>query len=86
MGTNPYIARTLEDFRSSFQWLATYPEVKTLEENEEFARQLERLVERHKDDIPRMARGWVFLFLLTPFKNELSCSSIPAVSRNVRDT
>jgi 26S proteasome regulatory subunit T1 len=57
VGTNPYVARTLDSFRSSFEWLARYPEVTTLRENEEFAKQLEMLVEKHKDDIPRMAKG-----------------------------
>ena len=57
VGTNPFVARTLDSFRSSFEWIATYPEVRTLEENEEFAKQLEMLVEKHKDDIPMMAKG-----------------------------
>ncbi|KAI5124028.1 hypothetical protein M0805_003859 [Coniferiporia weirii] len=58
VGTNPYVARTLEAHRRSFEWLATYPEVRTLEENDEFATQLERLVQNHANDIPTLAKGF----------------------------
>ena len=57
VGTNPYIARTLENHRRSFEWLATYPAITTLEENVEFSTQLEHLVHRHANDIPTVARG-----------------------------
>src|SRR5262245_18723966 len=36
VGTNPYIANALNAYRESFRWLATYPSVKDLEENESF--------------------------------------------------
>lgn len=62
VGTNPYVARTLEAHRNSFEWLATYPEVKTLHENDEFASQLENLVQKHANDIPTMAKGYVLIF------------------------
>ena len=57
VGTNPYIARTLNGFRKSFQWSATYPHVKNLEENAAFSTQLEKLVQDHANDIPTMAKG-----------------------------
>lgn len=57
VGTNPYIARTLNGFRESFLWSATYPPVKNLEENAAFAAQLEKLVQDHANDIPTMAKG-----------------------------
>jgi 26S proteasome regulatory subunit T1 len=57
VGTNPYIARTLNGFRKSFLWSATYPHVKNLEENAAFATQLEKLVQDHANDIPTMAKG-----------------------------
>jgi 26S proteasome regulatory subunit T1 len=58
VGTNPYIANALNAYRESFQWLATYPAVKNLEENEAFASQLEGLVQSHANDIPTMAKGY----------------------------
>lgn len=58
VGTNPYIARTLNGFRKSFLWSATYPHVKNLEENAAFATQLEKLVQDHANDIPTMAKGF----------------------------
>ncbi|EGN96133.1 hypothetical protein SERLA73DRAFT_76126 [Serpula lacrymans var. lacrymans S7.3] len=58
VGTNPYVANTLTAYRQSFEWLATYPPVKTLEENAEFTAQLEQLVTSHANDIPTMAKGF----------------------------
>lgn len=57
VGTNPYIARTLEVHRTSFEWLATYPEVKSIKENADFSTQLEHLVQCHSNDIPTLAKG-----------------------------
>ena len=57
VGTNPYVARTLEVHRESFEWLATYSEVRNLEENANFATHLEHLVQCHANDIPTMAKG-----------------------------
>ncbi|KAJ7067732.1 atypical/PDHK/BCKDK protein kinase [Mycena belliarum] len=59
VGTNPYVASTLDAYRDSFQLLATYPPVTTLDENRHFAEQLEDLVERHVNDIPTMAKGFL---------------------------
>lgn len=58
VGTNPYVANTLNGYRESFKWLATYPTVKNLEENEVFATKLENLVASHANDIPTMAKGY----------------------------
>jgi 26S proteasome regulatory subunit T1 len=57
VGTNPYIAKTLNAFRKGFLWLASYPRVKTLKENAIFVSHLEDLVQTHADDIPTMAKG-----------------------------
>lgn len=62
VGTNPYIANTLNAYRESFRWLATYPPITTLAENAVFAEQLEDLVQSHANDIPTMAKGCVFKF------------------------
>ncbi|KAJ6606661.1 atypical/PDHK/BCKDK protein kinase [Mycena vulgaris] len=59
VGTNPYVATTLNAYRDSFQLLATYPEVTTLEQNKKFSEQLEDLVQRHANDIPTMAKGFL---------------------------
>ena len=70
VGTNPYIARILDGFRTSFLWNATYPQVKNLEENAIFTAQLEALVRDHANDLPTMAKGYdtqSYLFVLPSF-------------------
>lgn len=57
VGTNPYVASTLNAYRTSLQWLATYPPPKNLQDNAVFAEKLEQLVQRHANDIPTMAKG-----------------------------
>jgi 26S proteasome regulatory subunit T1 len=61
VGTNPYVTRTLEAYKESFQFLATHPQITTLEENRHFVEQLAALVQRHANDIPTMAKGCVIL-------------------------
>lgn len=61
VGTNPYVSKTLNAYRQSFQFLASYPPVTTLEENTSFTAELSHLVESHRNDIPTMAKGFVFL-------------------------
>ncbi|KAG9123293.1 26S proteasome regulatory subunit 7 [Ceratobasidium sp. 392] len=58
VGMNPFVMRTHKLYHSSFERLATRPEVKTLEENEAFSRELENLVEMHANDIPTIAKGF----------------------------
>lgn len=60
VGTNPFIARTRQQYRSSFIALASQPSVETLEDNWEFSQKLEELVKIHANDIPAMAKGCVF--------------------------
>lgn len=60
VGTNPFISRLLHNYRTSFQHLATYPEIKTLSDNAKFAARLEQLVQAHANDIPIMAKGYHF--------------------------
>ncbi|CAK5264058.1 unnamed protein product [Mycena citricolor] len=59
VGTNPYIANTLEAYRDSFELLANHSPVITLEDNKRFTEQLANLVERHANDIPTMAKGFL---------------------------
>ncbi|CAE6450843.1 unnamed protein product [Rhizoctonia solani] len=58
VGMNPFIMRTHKLYHSSFERLATFPEVKSLEDNDEFSRELESLVEMHSNDIPTIAKGF----------------------------
>ncbi|KAH9946386.1 26S proteasome subunit P45 [Epithele typhae] len=58
VGMNPFIARTLEAHRSSFEFLITHPPVTTLEENMQFIEHLANLVQTHANDIPAMAKGF----------------------------
>jgi hypothetical protein len=59
VGTNPYISKTLERFRASFEELNSYPLIKDVWENAQFASMLERLVQSHADDIPTLAKGYI---------------------------
>jgi 26S proteasome regulatory subunit T1 len=61
VGTNPYVTKTLDSFRESFQWLATYPPVTNLQENEQFVEQLAGFVQKHANDVPTMAKGCVII-------------------------
>ena len=61
VGTNPYVRKTLDAYRESFQWLATHPPVTNLHENELFVEQLADLVQRHANDVPTMAKGCVVI-------------------------
>ncbi|KAL5636148.1 hypothetical protein ACGC1H_004838 [Rhizoctonia solani] len=58
VGMNPFIMRTHKLYHSSFERLATFPPVKTLEDNDRFSRELESLVEMHSNDIPTIAKGF----------------------------
>ncbi|THG99044.1 hypothetical protein EW026_g3241 [Hermanssonia centrifuga] len=58
VGMNPFIAKILAAHRRSFQLLATYPTVESLEDNVKFTTQLEALVQTHVNDIPIMAKGF----------------------------
>lgn len=69
VGVNPFVARILAAHRRSFQLLATYPSVNSLEDNRRFTEQLEALVQFHANDIPVIAKGYVELrfFVLSSF-------------------
>lgn len=57
VGMNPFIARTLQAHRNSFEFLIRHPPITTLEQNARFIEQLSDLVHGHADDIPAMAKG-----------------------------
>lgn len=57
VGTNPYVAKTLNAYRESFLWFAMHPPVTTLAENAKFVEQLADIVQSHNNDIPTMAKG-----------------------------
>ncbi|KAG6849417.1 hypothetical protein H0H93_008663 [Arthromyces matolae] len=58
VGTNPYVANTLNAYRESFRWLATHPPITSVSENAKFAEQLADLVQGHANDIPTLAKGF----------------------------
>jgi 26S proteasome regulatory subunit T1 len=60
VGTNPYVATTLNAYRESFKRLVSYPPVRSINENAEFAACLEVLVQNHANDIPSLAKGYEF--------------------------
>ena len=66
VGMNPFMSRILDVHASSFHRIATYPKVTTLDQNEKFTMELERLVNSHVDDIPQMAKGYVLRCIKPP--------------------
>ncbi|EJU05310.1 alpha-ketoacid dehydrogenase kinase N-terminal domain-containing protein [Dacryopinax primogenitus] len=58
VGVNPFISRLYTIYRESLDALLREKEVTTLEENDEFVRRLQGLVESHANDIPIMAKGF----------------------------
>lgn len=76
VGMNPFMSRILNVHASSFYRLATYPKVITLEQNEQFTTELERLVNSHVDDIPQMAKGYAL-----PYENTLPILNISQPTR-----
>ncbi|KAG6861884.1 hypothetical protein C0995_010590 [Termitomyces sp. Mi166 len=58
VGTNPYVANTLNAHRESFRWLATHPPITNIADNAKFAQQLANIVQNHANDIPTMAKGF----------------------------
>ncbi|EMD38696.1 hypothetical protein CERSUDRAFT_123238 [Gelatoporia subvermispora B] len=58
VGMNPFIARTLEAHRRSFQFLTSHPPVRTLEDNAVFSTKLDSVVQSHAHDIPTLAKGF----------------------------
>jgi 26S proteasome regulatory subunit T1 len=59
VGTNPYIAKTLNAHKDTFTWLATHVPVTSLSDNEKFVEKLAGIVQNHTNDIPTMAKGYV---------------------------
>lgn len=57
VGRNPYIAQVYNLYESSFQTLSAFPPIKTIEDNDEFTRTLDQLVEDHSDNVPVLAKG-----------------------------
>ena len=85
VGTNPYVSKTLNAYRQSFQFLATYPPVTTLEENTSFTAELSQLVESHRNDIPTMAKGCV-LFVCCGSNACVLITVVTPASRNAPNT
>jgi 26S proteasome regulatory subunit T1 len=82
VGLNPWISRVLQVHSSSFHRLATYPRVSTPEENNTFVTELEKIVNAHANDIPQMAKGyvWSLQFIQSP-SNIYRCPSLQECSR-----
>lgn len=59
VGSNPYIAKIAKLYASSFDSLASLGEIRTLEDNEQFAARLEEMVQVHAENIPTLARGFL---------------------------
>jgi 26S proteasome regulatory subunit T1 len=60
VGMNPFISRVLEAHGSSFHRLATCTPATDLQANIQYTAELEKMVNAHANDIPQMAKGYVF--------------------------
>lgn len=59
VGSNPYIGKVAELYASSFESLASFGEIRTLEDNVRFVDKLEEIVDLHKENVPTLARGFL---------------------------
>jgi hypothetical protein len=59
VGSNPYISKIAKLYATSFDSLASLPEVKSLEDNQQFVERLDELVTAHAENIPTLARGFL---------------------------
>lgn len=59
VGSNPYISKIAKLYASSFDSLASLPEIKTLEDNQKFVERLDEMVTLHSENIPTLARGFL---------------------------
>lgn len=57
VGTNPRIASTYNAYRDAFEQLRVQPEIKTLQENQDFCKSLESMLKAHLSVIPQLAQG-----------------------------
>lgn len=59
VGSNPYISKIAKLYASSFDNLASFPEIKTLQDNDRFVELLDEMVASHAENIPTLARGFL---------------------------
>ncbi|UZJ51488.1 hypothetical protein CBS101457_000808 [Exobasidium rhododendri] len=59
VGSNPYISKIAKFYASSFDSLASLPDIKSLEDNEKFTEKLDEMVNLHSENIPTLARGFL---------------------------
>lgn len=57
VGRNPYIAQVYQLYESSFATLSAVKPIRTKEDNEEFTKTLDQLVEDHSQNVPVLAKG-----------------------------
>lgn len=86
VGTNPFITRIHKLYTTSFQELASFPEIQSVEENLRFSRRLEGHVNMHANDIPTMAKGYVMWNVIPVYVQKLMRFFSLLVLRNVHDT
>lgn len=59
VGSNPWVQSVARLYASSFARLATAPPIETVEGNAQFTRVLQRLVNDHSDNVPKLSRGFM---------------------------
>jgi len=77
VGTNPYISKSLNAYRDSLTCLASHPPVTNLSQNAHFVETLSSLVQKHSNDIPTMAKGYLRNHHLFPHTQVVAGSRNP---------
>ncbi|KAG9302905.1 hypothetical protein G9A89_022321 [Geosiphon pyriformis] len=58
VGTNPHIKSIYQLYLNSFEDIQSFPEIKTIEKDTEFAALLKKTVDSHSENIPTLAKGF----------------------------
>ncbi|WFD21781.1 hypothetical protein MEQU1_000437 [Malassezia equina] len=59
VGTNPYIQEVARLYASSFEHLSEIKPIETLEDNDHFVNELQKLVDDHAEVVPTLSRGFM---------------------------
>jgi len=59
VGMNPYVRTVYSLYKNSFEELARFPKITTIEQENLYTQTLKRLVEDHKDVIPILSKGMI---------------------------
>lgn len=65
VGTNPYVHGVHGTYYQSFQTLRDQKSIENLQDDTELTQKLVEMTERHRENIPKIARGFLNLLITT---------------------